>query len=298
MKNLQSKVAVVTGAGSGIGRALALNLAEEGCELALAEINKETLQETVDLLAYKNIKVSSHIVDVADRENYPQFVQAVIAEHGHVDIVINNAGVSHTDTIEDTKYEDFDWIMGINFWAMVYGSKEFLPHLKQRPEAHIVNLSSVFGIIAVPTQATYNATKFGIRGFTEAFRQELRKTSVKVTSVHPGGIRTNIVRNSRTYKGPDGLEIDPDLMAKLFDRITVTTADKAAKTIIKGIKKNKRRVLIGADAKIIAIMQWLMPTRYEDVLGFGMGLSRIGRRFIDLSPKNKHKAQTEDKKAA
>lgn len=285
MKNLQSKVAVVTGAGSGIGRALALNLADEGCDLAIADINAENLQDTAELLDKKNCRYSLHSVDVADRKNYPNFVTAVINKHHHVDLIINNAGVSHTDTVEDSTYEDFDWIMGINFWGMVYGSKEFLPHLKQRPEAHIVNLSSVFGIIAVPTQATYNATKFGIRGFTEALRQELRPTPIKVTCVHPGGIRTNIVRNSRTYKGPDGLEIDQKMMEKLFDRITPTSPDKAAKTIIKGIKKNKRRVLIGTDAKIIAIMQWLLPTRYEDILGVGVSLSRLGNRIIPRKPK-------------
>lgn len=294
MKNLQSKVAVVTGAGSGIGRALALNLADEGCDLAIADINANNLQDTAELLDKKNCRYSLHTVDVADRKKYPLFVAAVIEKHQHVDLVINNAGVSHTDTVEDTTYEDFDWIMGINFWGMVYGSKEFLPHLRKRSEAHIVNLSSVFGIIAVPTQATYNATKFGIRGFTEALRQELRPTSVNVTSVHPGGIRTNIVRNSRTYKGPDGLEIDQAMMEKLFDKITPTSPDKAAKTIIKGIKKNKRRVLIGADAKVIAIMQWLLPTRYEDILGVGVSLSRFGNRFIGKKPK----APQESKKAA
>jgi len=294
MKNLQAKIAVVTGAGSGIGRALALNLADEGCDLAIADINTKNLQDTAELLDQKNCRYSLHTVDVADRKNYPKFVSAVLEQHQHVDLVINNAGVSHTDTVEDTLYEDFDWIMGINFWGMVYGSKEFLPHLKTRPEAHIVNLSSVFGVIGVPTQATYNATKFGIRGFTEALRQELRPTSVNVTCVHPGGIRTNIVRNSRTYKGPDGLEIDQELMVKLFDRITPTSPDKAAKTIINGIKKNKRKVLIGADAKVISIMQWLMPTRYEDIMGIGVSLSRFANRFIDRKPKKENK----EKKAA
>ena len=259
---LKDKVAVVTGAGSGIGRALAQLLAARGCALALADINEATLKETASTLA---ADVITHRLDVADRAAVYAFAGAVQQRFGTAHVVINNAGVALSQTVNQLTWEDFEWLMGINFWGVAYGTKAFLPMLLAQNEGAIVNVSSVFGIVGVPTQAAYNAAKFAVRGFTEALRQELKETGVRAISVHPGGIKTNIARAARFYRDPLG-NTDRDGSCNRFDRLARTTPEQAAQTIVKGIEKGAPRVLVGADAVLIDKIQRLMPERYGAVM--------------------------------
>lgn len=262
MYALKDKVAVVTGAGSGIGRALAQALAVKGCRLALADINEATLKETAAGLP---AEVLAHKLDVADRAAVYAFADRVKQQFGTAHVVVNNAGVAVSQTINDLSWEDFEWLMGINFWGVAYGTKAFLPMLLAQDEGAIVNISSVFGIIGVPTQGAYNAAKFAVRGFTEALRHELKDTNVRAISVHPGGIRTNIARASRFYRDPLG-NSDHAGMAARFDRLARTSPEKAAAVIVRGIEKGAPRVLIGADAVLIDKIQRLLPERYHGVM--------------------------------
>lgn len=258
MYALQGKVAVVTGAGSGIGRALAQQLAAKGCRLALADINETGLAETAASLAAPPL---TQKLDVADRGAVYAFADRVQRELGTAHIVINNAGVAVSQTVADLRYEDFEWLMGINFWGVVHGTKAFLPMMQAQNDGVMVNVSSVFGLIAVPTQSAYNAAKFAVRGFTEALRHELAGSGVKAICVHPGGIKTNIVAGSRHYVGADGNR-DAKLAAAEFGKLARTTAEQAAAVIIHGIEHGHERVLIGADARMIDRIQRLMPVRY------------------------------------
>lgn len=262
MYSLKGKVAVVTGAGSGIGRALAQSLARRGCRLALSDINEAALKETAQSLPAEPFLQT---FDVSKRKAVDAFAEAVKARYGTAHVVINNAGVAVSQTIENLSWEDFEWLMGINFWGVTYGTKAFLPMLLKQNEGAIVNLSSVFGIIAVPTQGAYNAAKFAVRGFTEALRHELRDTDVKAISVHPGGIKTNIAKSSRFYRDPMG-ETDKAAMSERFERMARTTPEQAAETIVRGIEKGRPRVLIGADAHLIDWIQRLMPVRYYSLM--------------------------------
>ena len=259
---LKDKVAVVTGAGSGIGRALAQLLATKGCRLALADINETSLKETAATLS---AEVITQKLDVANREAVYAFAEKVKQHYGTAHVVINNAGVAVSQTVNDLSWEDFEWLMGINFWGVAYGTKAFLPALLAQNEGTIVNISSVFGIIGVPTQSAYNAAKFAVRGFTEALRLELKDTNVRAISVHPGGIRTNIARASRFYKDPLG-NSDHESMAARFEKLARTTPEKAAETIVRGIEKGSPRVLIGADAVLIDKIQRLLPESYNVVM--------------------------------
>lgn len=260
MKDLANKVAVVTGAASGIGRGLAVQLDKLGVRLALTDINAQGLEETANMLQGQ---VFSQVVDVADKDAMYAFADAVMAHFQQVDIVINNAGVAVSQTVENITYDDFEWLMGINFWGVVYGTKAFLPHLKQQSESAVVNISSVFGLIGVPTQSSYNAAKFAVRGFTESLRHEMDMTRTGVTaiSVHPGGIRTNIVNNARFYEDLDG-STDYERVKRDFQKMARTSPDEAALTIIKGIRNKNPRVLIGADAQILDKLQRLLPVSY------------------------------------
>ncbi len=263
MYTLKDKVAVITGAGSGIGRALALELAAKGCRLALADINAAALAETA---AQLGVKPYTQTLDVADRDAVYAFAAAVKRECGTAHIIINNAGVALSQTIEDMSYEDFEWLMNINFWGVVYGTKAFLPMLRAQDDGVIVNLSSLFGIITVPTQGAYHAAKFAVRGFTETLRQELDGSGVFAVCVHPGGIKTNIARNARHYVDTMG-NTDPARSAALFDKMARTSPAAAARVIIDGIEKRRPRVLIGADAKLIERIQRWSPVGYPRVLG-------------------------------
>jgi short-subunit dehydrogenase len=268
MKTLTDRVAVITGAGSGIGRSLAVNLAAKGCHLAISDLNQEGLQETANLVDNQNVKITTHLVDVADRDQVYQYADEVVKQHGRANILINNAGVALGDSIEDVSYEDFEWIVNINFWGVVYGTKAFLPYLKKEPEGHIVNVSSINGIIPNPYNGPYCATKFAVRGFTETLRQELHDTSVGVTVVHPGGIKTDIVRNARFRKHAQPNMTKEDLVAAYDEKIFKTTADTAARTIISAIENNKQRILIGGDAKFLDWITRLLPVSATRILRY------------------------------
>lgn len=269
MRNFNGKVAAITGAGSGIGRALALALANEGAELALSDINETNLEETRGL-SKTSSRVTARAVDVADRDAVESWANQVREEHGRVNLIFNNAGVALSSPIVDMKYEDLEWLMGINFWGVVHGTKSFLPHLIETGDGHVVNISSVFGIIAVPGQAAYNAAKFAVRGYTECLREELdvMDVGVSATSVHPGGIRTNIARSARVSGATLGAPSATDL-AERFDRTARTTPDQSAKAILKGVRSNAHRVLVGWDAKLIDVLQRALPTTYQRIVANG-----------------------------
>lgn len=257
MKILKNKTAAVTGAASGIGRMLAVNLANEGCNLALADINAAGLQETAKLVG-NQVKVTTHILDVSRREQVFQYADEAAERHGGVDIIINNAGVALGDFLETVPLEDFEWLMGINFWGVVYGTMAFLPHLKKRPEGHVVNISSINGIISNPNNGPYCAAKFAIKGYTETLAQEMHGTSIHVSCVHPGGIKTNIARNTRINRTM--FDLTKEKAVNLYEEeLFRTTADDAAKIIIAGIRRNKRRILVGADAKAIDLLTRFFP---------------------------------------
>lgn len=267
MRNLKDKVAVITGAASGIGKSLSARLADEGCHLALADIDSKGLLEVAEAIGNGCVRIMTDIVNVADRDQMYRFAEKVASEHGRVDIVINNAGVALRGTLEEVSDEEFEWLMGVNFWGVVYGSRAFLSYLKQQAEANLVNISSVHGLFTNPGVGPYCSSKFGVRGFTMALGQELKDTSVKVSCVHPGGIKTNIVLNSR-----DAASAIPEKSREEahqdFDKIIArTSADKAAKKIIKGIKKNKPRILIGSDAYVFDMMTRIFPVYWQKFMG-------------------------------
>lgn len=277
MKSFNGKVAAITGAGSGIGRALALQLADEGCALALADINDAGLAETVRLLAGKPVKVTTKKLDVSDRAAMREWAAQTATAHGKVNLIFNNAGVAVAGTVNGLGYDDYEWIMGINFWGVVYGTKEFLPHLIRSGEGHVINVSSIFGIFAQPSQSGYNASKFAVRGFTESLRQELDilRQGVSATCVHPGGIKTNIARASRTHASLRELTgTDPETGKAEFEKMFRTTPADAASTILNGVRRDARRVLIGADARFLDRLQRWFPTGYQRVVTFAMKQQR------------------------
>jgi len=257
MKNLKNKVAAITGAGSGIGRMLALGLAAESCHLAISDVNAAGLKETEKLIG-KVVKVSTHIVDVSRQDQVIRFAKEAVERHGGIDIIINNAGVALGDFLETVPIEDFEWLMGINFWGVVYGTMAFLPYLRKRPEGHIVNISSINGIVSNPNNGPYSASKYAVRGYTETLIQEMKGTSIGVSCVHPGGIKTNIAKNTKVNK--TYYSISSKQAAELYDKeVFRTTAERAARVIINGIKRNQQRVMIGYDAKILDLFMRLFP---------------------------------------
>ncbi|HMS08124.1 MAG TPA: SDR family NAD(P)-dependent oxidoreductase [Pyrinomonadaceae bacterium] len=259
----KDSVAVVTGAGSGIGRALAKRLAAEGVAgLAIADVNREGLEETAAAIGSMT-KVTAHIVDVADREAMQAFVDAVISEHGRVTHVINNAGVALGGTLKEVTLDEIEWLMGVNFWGVVHGTKLFLPHLEKEKSAHIVNISSLFGFVAPPGQTAYCASKFAVRGFTEVLRHELEGTNIAVSVVHPGGVRTNIANNARIAANTGHTAEEIERRLKRINRnLSTTTPDRAAEIIIKGIKNRSPRIIVGPDAQLLSWIQRLFPKRY------------------------------------
>ncbi|MDF3030774.1 MAG: short chain dehydrogenase/reductase family oxidoreductase [Moraxellaceae bacterium] len=273
MKTLQDKVAAITGAGSGIGRATAILMASKGCHLALSDVNETGLAETAASCLQHGVKVTTRRVDVASREQMYAWADEVVRDHGLVNIIFNNAGVALGATVEDMAYEDFEWLMNINFWGVVYGTKAFLPHIKTAGDGAVVNVSSVFGLIAVPTQSAYNAAKFAVKGFTEALREELEieGSPIGVTCVHPGGIKTNIARNARVTETPGMVDLKS---TRDFEKAFTTTPEDAAKAVVGAILKNKRRLLIGPDAKLIDIVQRTLPTAYQSLLVAGAKIRR------------------------
>ncbi|WP_370249048.1 SDR family NAD(P)-dependent oxidoreductase [Nocardioides sp.] len=286
MRSFSDSVAAVTGAGSGIGRALALQLAEAGADLALADLSEAGLAETVGLIAARSPerRVTTTVLDVADEAAVYAWADAVVAEHGRVDLVINNAGVALSGLVSGLSLADYRWIMDINFWGVVYGTKAFLPHLEVTG-GHVVNLSSVFGITAQPLMSGYNASKYAVRGFTESLRQDLELTGSRVsaTCVHPGGIKTNIAQSARMDASVAAATGHADAAStKEFERTFITTADTAAAQILKAVRRNKRRVLVGPDAKLYDVMVRLAPVGYQRVIT-GVVKARSNRKGASAS---------------
>ena len=271
MKDLRGKVAAITGTASGIGKATAILLAKEGCSCAIADINEEGLRETEREIGALGAPAHATKLDTANREAVYEWADEVVREFGKVNLIVNNAGVGLGATVEDMSYEDLAWLLGINLYGMIYGTKAFLPHLKEAGEGHIVNVSSICGFIATPAQSAYTMAKFAIKGFTECLRLELDidGDSVSTTVVHPGGIKTNIARDARYCDSLlDEMGVGKDELIKSFGRIAITTPEKAAVKIVEGIKKNKHRVLIGPDAYLIDLWQRLMPVGYLKVMAW------------------------------
>ncbi len=262
MTVIRGAAAAVTGAASGIGRALAIELAARGCDLAVADRDEAGLHRLAAEIGGKQ-KVSMHRVDVGEPAQIADFAQAAIAAHPALNILVNNAGVALLGQFNEIEQAQMDWLMNINFWGVVHATRAFLPQLSTRPEAHIVNLSSIFGIIAPPGQTAYCAAKFAVRGFSESLRHELQTANspVRLSVVHPGGVATNIVRNSRTGTGVTDNARRAESIER-FDQVAKTTAEAAALRIIQGIEKNQPRILIGNDARFMDILQRLRPATY------------------------------------
>jgi NAD(P)-dependent dehydrogenase (short-subunit alcohol dehydrogenase family) len=258
-------VAVITGAASGIGRALAVRMAREGIAgVAIADTNEAGLRETAALVEKPGGRVSTHVLDVSDRSAVEQFAKDVVERHGRATHLINNAGVGLIGRFEHLSIEDFEWLMGLNFWGVIYCTKAFLPTLLEQKSAHIVNVSSVFGLIAPSEQTAYSSSKFAVRGFTESLRHEMADTNVSVACVHPGGIKTNIVRNSRV--ATDTPAEWKQQGVKFFDKVAKTPPEDAADVIVRGIKEKNPRILIGKDAVGISVFSRLFPKRYLAVI--------------------------------
>ncbi|HET9501045.1 MAG TPA: SDR family NAD(P)-dependent oxidoreductase [Marmoricola sp.] len=267
MNTLHDKVVVITGAGSGMGREMSLQAAAQGALLALSDWNEAALTETAELARRHGVRgLRTDVLDVADRAAMQAWAAAVAEQFGRVDMVVNNAGVTVTGDFEDMSYADFDWIVGVNFSGVVNGTKEFLPHLIASGDGHLVNISSLFGLVSMPGQTAYNATKYAVRGFTEALREEMLVNGhpVAVTCVHPGGIKTGIARNGRKTPREDAAAID-----RFFDeKLARMPADKAARIILKGALAGKARVLVGIDAHALHHFAKLTGSRYQDIVAF------------------------------
>jgi len=260
LMRLKGRTAVITGAATGIGRAVAVSLAQRGCHLALADIDEAGLAETAGLTRAYAVRVSRHRVDVADRIAVAEFPSLVSAEHPGVDVLVNNAGVAVGGTFEQVSDEDFEWLFEINFWGVVRMTRAFLPLLQASDDARVVNLSSVYGLIAPPEQAAYAASKFAVRGFSEALRHELEGSSVGVTVVHPGGIATSIAEKARIPAGASEEEIAR--RHARYRKLLRLPAAIAGETIVRGIERRQARVLIGSDAKLISLIARVMPVSY------------------------------------
>ncbi|RVW10407.1 SDR family NAD(P)-dependent oxidoreductase [Prescottella agglutinans] len=264
MSEFAGKVCVITGAGSGIGRALALNLAGQGAKLALSDMDSVGLAETVRQVEALGAEVKSDHLDVTQREAVLSYADAVVVHFGKVHQVYNNAGIAFHGEVERSEFKDIERIMDVDFWGVVNGTKAFLPHIVASGDGHVVNVSSLFGLLSIPGQSAYNAAKFAVRGFTESLRQEMliAKHPVKVTCVHPGGIKTAIARNATMPDGDDQVTF-----AQFFDKhLARTTPEDAAKTIVNGVRKGKPRVLIGADAKFLDAWVRIVGPSYQRVV--------------------------------
>lgn len=260
MTYFTGKVAVVTGAGSGIGRALAMGLARRGARVAISDVDAAGLAETRAALEAVGADVRADHLDVSERERVLAYADEIAVHFGVVHQVFNNAGIAFTGDIEAMDFTHLERVMDVDHWGVVNGSKAFLPHLIASGDGHVVNISSVFGIISVPTQGAYNAAKFAVRGFSEALGMEMaaRGRPVKVTCVHPGGIRTNVARNAGQIDG-----LDHDSLASSFDRVARTTPERAAEVILRGVEKGRVRVLVGPDAHAIDLISRVAGPRYQ-----------------------------------
>jgi NADP-dependent 3-hydroxy acid dehydrogenase YdfG len=269
MTQVRGKVAVVTGAGSGIGRALACELGRRGAVLAISDVDEAGLAETAKQLRVIGAKVSVARLDVTDRAAVLRYADDVVAEFGTVNIVINNAGIAFTGDVEQMSFEQIERVVDVDFWGVVNGTKAFLPHLIASGDGHVVNVSSLFGLMAVPGQSAYNAAKFAVRGFTEALRQEMlvNRHPVRVTCVHPGGIKTAIARNAGAVEGHDAAQL-----AEFFDRkLARTSAESAARTIVRAIIGNRPRSVVGLDAKALDLLVRVAGPAYQRLVALTVG---------------------------
>src|SRR5215472_8029842 len=283
MKTLKGAVAVITGAGSGIGRALAQELAPRGAQLALADVNNTTLEETRQLLS--SAQARTYVVNVAEAAALEAFARNVERDFGRASLIINNAGVALYGSFQELSLEEFEWLIRINFWGVIYGCKSFLPLLRRETEAHIVNVSSVFGLVGPAGQTAYAASKFAVRGFTQALSRELLDTKISVTCVHPGGIRTRIADNARAGAAT---RIEGQAQAReRFDQLARTSPEKAAQIIVRGILRNKARILIGPDAYQIDVFQRLMPVRSAAILARLMEIGAPEKKTAVAAPARK-----------
>lgn len=265
MKSFNNKIVVITGAGSGIGRALSIAFSKNGARLALSDINKDALAETVSLC--KTTDIYTETFNVSDKAQFQQFAKNTIKHFSTVDIVINNAGVAlGKSKLIDLTYEEFEWLMGINFWGVVYGTKEFLPYLIDKKEAAIVNISSLFGLAGIAEQVPYCSSKFAVRGLSESLRMELMDTNIKVHSVHPGGIKTNIANNARVTSNANQEEAK-SMLEKFNETALIHTPEKAAQVIMNGIKNKQEKIMIGFETYIADSLIRAMPEKYTTVLG-------------------------------
>ncbi len=272
MQGFASKVAVVTGAGSGIGRALAIELGRSGASVAISDVDTEGLAVTEQRLTAIGAPVKTDRLDVTERERFLLYADEVKEHFGKVNHIYNNAGIAFSGDIEVSQFKEIERVMDVDYWGVVNGTKAFLPHLIASGDGHVINISSLFGILAVPGQAAYNSAKFAVRGFTEALRMEMAiaKHPVKVTTVHPGGIKTAIARNATVAEG-----LDQGSLAETFDtKLAKTTPEKAAQIILDGVAKNKARVLVGLDAKVIDGLVRLTGSGYQ------RGLIALASRFL------------------
>lgn len=269
MEGYVGKVAVVTGAGSGIGQALAIELARSGAEVAISDVDAEGLAQTQQQLRAIGASFKADRLDVTEREAFLAYADAVAEHFGKVNQIYNNAGIAFTGDIEVSQFKDIERVMDVDFWGVVNGTKAFLPHLIASGDGHVVNVSSVLGLFSAPGQAAYNSAKFAVRGFTEALRQEmiLAGHPVAVTTVHPGGIKTAIARNASAAEGLDAGEL-----AKVFDkRLVFTSPKRAAQIILDGVRKKRARVLVGPDAKVLDIVVRLTGSGYQRIVALTMG---------------------------
>ena len=292
MKSFKEKVAVITGAGSGMGRYLAVLLAKDGADVVLCDVNETTLNETKEMLRKYNVSVSSHLLDVSDKDAIEALPEKVIEQHGKVDLVFNNAGVTTGSHFKDMDEDNWDWVMGINFDGVINSTRAFIPHMIDRPEAAIVNTSSIFGMVAVPGQTVYHATKFAVRGFAESLAMEMADTNpnLQIHCVHPGHIGTNIAADAR-MDDQDFNEDEEGVSRSIFTRNAPKSQEemgnmfkeggmhpsKAAQIILNGVKKNKSRIFIGLDSKLLDLSQRLFPKHYHKSWPFFMPLLMIFR---------------------
>jgi butyryl-CoA dehydrogenase len=278
MKDLHGKVAVITGAASGMGRALALQLAQAGCVVAISDVNEAGLKETAERVKKQGGSVSTRILDVSNREDVFCFAEEVVDLHNRVDILINNAGVILVGPLKDLSVEDFEWILGINLWGVIYGSMAFLPHLKQRPEANIVNISSTYGLIGIPLHIPYCTSKFAVRGFSEGLKLELFDTPVSVSCVYPNLIKTNIGPGGR-YKGMERyLDVD-ELMNRFYRLFDTMDAEECARIIIdKAIRRNQARVLVGKQLGAIELLGRVLAGSYHRLVIQQMAYKLFGKK--------------------
>ncbi len=293
----QNHVAAITGAGSGMGRTLAIHLAKMGCHVALSDINSEQLAQTQELLASYDVKVTTTVLDVSDKDAVDAWANSVMVEHGKVNFIFNNAGVALYSTVEGSSIDELEWVMDINFWGVVYGTKAFLPLIKNSVKqskdndaiehGHIINISSLFGLTAQPSQSAYNASKFAVRGFTESLRQELdiQRCGVSATCIHPGGIKTNIANSARGNDSISELGMGTgDKAVRSFNKFLKFDANEAARIILHATAADQRRCLIGNDAKMIDAIQRTFPAHYGTILYRAAKLSR------KLKPKRQSKS--------